>query len=365
MRIAQVAPLYESVPPRLYGGTERIVSYLTEELVRRGHDVTLFASGDSHTAARLVAVTERAVRLDASTREALAADFSRQLGRVFRNADRFDVIHCHVDYLAYPFCDLVRTPTLHTLHGRLDLPYLSPVFRDFPNVPLVSISNAQRAPLASLQLNWAGTVYHGMPFQGSMFVEQPGDYVAFLGRLSPEKQPQVAIEIAKRAGIPLRIAAKIDANDRQFFEQVVRPLLDDPLIDFVGELEDSDKASFIGGARALLFPIDWPEPFGLVMIEAMACGTPVIARPCGSVPEIVEDGRTGFIGDTVEDLVEAVERIDTIERGECRHHVERRFSVGRMVDDYEMLYRRAARGRLAPSSLLSTVRREPCQASPR
>jgi glycosyltransferase involved in cell wall biosynthesis len=342
MRIAQVAPLYEPVPPPRYGGTERIVSYLTEELVRRGHDVTLFASGDSRTAARLVAVTERALRLDANSREVLAANFSRELGRVFGTAEKFDVIHCHVDYLAYPFSRLVRTPTLHTLHGRLDLPYLGPVFRDFPDVRLVSISDAQREPLASLKLNWAGTVYHGLPVDRFPFVAQPGDYLAFLGRLSPEKQPEVAIEVARRAGVPLRIAAKIDANDREYVDRVVRPLLDDPLVEFIGEVEDDEKAAFLGGARALLFPIDWPEPFGLVMIEAMACGTPVIARPCGSVREIVEDGSTGFVGDTVDDLVEAVKRIDTIDRAACRRHVERRFSVARMVADYETLYRRAA-----------------------
>ena len=347
MRIAQVAPIYEPVPPRLYGGTERVVSYLTEELVRRGHDVTLFASGDSRTAARLVAVTDRALRLDRTSREVLAADFSRQLGRVFRNAREFDVIHCHVDYLAYPFASLVRAPTLHTLHGRLDLPYLEPVFRDFPEVPLVSISDAQRAPLASLPLTWAGTVYHGIPLDRSPFVAQPDDYLAFLGRLSPEKQPEVAIEVARRVGMPLKMAAKIDENDREFVEQVIRPLLDDPLIEFIGEVEDDRKAEFLGDARALLFPIDWPEPFGLVMIEAMACGTPVIARPCGSVPELVEDGRTGFVGDTIEDLVEAVKRIDTIDRAECRRLVERRFSVPRMVDDYEALYRRALPARQA------------------
>ncbi len=334
--------MYEPVPPPRYGGTERIVSYLTEELVRRGHDVTLFASGDSRTAARLVAVTERALRLDANSREVLAANFSRELGRVFGTAEKFDVIHCHVDYLAYPFSRLVRTPTLHTLHGRLDLPYLGPVFRDFPDVRLVSISDAQREPLASLKLNWAGTVYHGLPVDRLPFVAQPGDYLAFLGRLSPEKQPEVAIEVARRAGVPLRIAAKIDANDREYVDRVVRPLLDDPLVEFIGEVEDDEKAAFLGGARALLFPIDWPEPFGLVMIEAMACGTPVIARPCGSVREIVEDGSTGFVGDTVDDLVEAVKRIDTIDRAACRRHVERRFSVARMVADYETLYRRAA-----------------------
>jgi glycosyltransferase involved in cell wall biosynthesis len=347
MRIAQVAPLYEPVPPRLYGGTERVVSYLTEELVRRGHDVTLFASGDSRTAAKLVAVTERAVRLDKESREVLAADFSRQLGRVFRNAGDFDVIHCHVDYLAYPFASLVRTPTLHTLHGRLDLPYLARLFRDFPEVPLVSISDAQRKPLASLRLTWAGTVHHGLPADAFPFVAQPGEYLAFLGRIAPEKKPEVAIEVAKRVGLPLRIAAKVDASDREYFEQVVRPLLDDPLIEYIGEVEDAGKAAFLGGARALLFPIDWPEPFGLVVIEAMACGTPVIARPCGSVPEIIEEGRTGFIGDTVDDLVEAVKRIDTIDRAECRRHVEHRFSVPRMVDDYEALYRRAVHARQA------------------
>jgi glycosyltransferase involved in cell wall biosynthesis len=347
MRIAQVAPLYEPVPPRRYGGTERVVSYITEELVRRGHDVTLFAGGDSRTSARLVAVSERAHRLDGSNREVLAADFSRELGRVFRNARDFDVIHCHIDYLAYPFASLVSTPTLHTLHGRLDLPYLGPVFREFPEVPLVSISDAQRAPLASLDLTWAGTVYHGVPLDRSPFVAQPGEYLAFLGRLSPEKQPEVAIEVAKRVGMPLRIAAKIDASDKEYVDRVVRPLLDDPLIEFIGEVEDDCKAAFLGGARALLFPIDWPEPFGLVMIEAMACGTPVIARPCGAVPEIVEDGRTGLIADTVDELVEAVKRIDTIDRAACRRHVERRFSVPRMVDDYEALYRRAMTARQA------------------
>src|SRR5438093_569927 len=276
----------------------------------------------------------------------IIADCGRP-GRVLCNAGRFDVIHCHVDYLAYPFCGLVRTPTLHTLHGRLDLPYLVPLFRDFPDVPLVSISNGQRAPLAAFNLNWAGTVYHGMPLDGFPFVAQPGEYLAFLGRLSPEKQPDVAIEVAKRAGMPLRIAAKIDANDRDYVERVIRPLLDDPLIEFIGELDDDRKAPFLGGARALLFPIDWPEPFGLVMIEAMACGTPVIARPCGSVPEVVQDRRTGFIADTVDELVEAVKRIDTIDRAECRRYVERQFSVARMVDDYEAIYRRAVSARQA------------------
>ena len=341
MRIAQVAPLYERVPPKLYGGTERVVSLLTEELVRRGHEVTLFASGDSVTAAQLAAVTERALRLDATNRDLLAADTIRQLDLVFGNARDFDVIHCHVDYLAYPFSGLVSTPTLHTVHGRLDLPFLVPIYRQFKHVPLVSISDAQRAPMGDIGVTWAGTVHHGLAPERFAFSPEPGDYLAFLGRLSPEKQPDVAIEVAKRSGLPLRIAAKIDAADREYFDRVVAPLLDDPLIEFVGEIGDADKSAFLGGARALLFPIDWPEPFGLVMLEAMACGTPVIARPCGSVPEVVRPGVNGYIADSIPDLVDAVRRIDTVDRARCRRDFERRFSVARMVNDYEALYRRA------------------------
>jgi glycosyltransferase involved in cell wall biosynthesis len=348
MRIAQVAPLYEAVPPKLYGGTERVVSLLTEELVRRGHDVTLFASGDSVTSARLVAASRRAIRLDATTRDVLAAEIIRQLDLVFRNAGDFDLIHCHVDYVAFPFSGLVATPTLHTLHGRLDLPYLTPVYRQFEHVPLISISDAQRAPLAALGLTWAGTVHHGLAPERFTFSPEPGDYLAFLGRLSPEKQPEVAIEVARRSGLPLRIAAKVDAADREYFERAILPLLDDPLIEFIGEIGDADKAAFLGGARALLFPIDWPEPFGLVMLEAMACGTPVIARPCGSVPEVVRPGVSGFIADSVPELVDAVKRIDTIDRQRCRRDFEERFSVAHMVDGYEALYRRAcARPRAA------------------
>jgi glycosyltransferase involved in cell wall biosynthesis len=340
MRIAQVAPLYEPVPPVLYGGTERVVSFLTEELVRRGHDVTLFASGDSTTAARLVAVTKHAVRVDAANREDLNAAHVRQLGMVFGNADAFDVIHCHVDFQAFPFTRLVRPPVVHTVHGRLDLPYLEPVFGEFRDVPIVSISDAQRAPLAALRPTWAGTVYHGIPLALYPFRRGPGRYLAFLGRIAPEKRPEVAIEVAVRAGLPLKIAAKVDAVDRLFFEQRVRPLLDHPLVEFVGEIDDREKARFLGDAIALLFPIDWPEPFGLVMIEAMACGTPVVASRCGSVPEVVTPGRTGFIADTVDGLVDAVTRVHQIDRAECRRHAERRFSVARMADGYEAVFER-------------------------
>jgi glycosyltransferase involved in cell wall biosynthesis len=340
MRIAQVAPLFEAVPPKRYGGTERIVWCLTEELVDRGHEVTLFASGDSVTSARLAAVTPHAVRLDATTRELLAAETTRLLDLVFRNAGAFDVIHCHVDHVAFPFSALVSTPTVHTLHGRLDLPYLRALYRQLSHVPVVSISDAQRAPLAGLGVTWAGTVHHGLRPDRFAFSPEPGDYLAFLGRLSPEKQPHVAIEVARRAGWPLRIAAKIDAADREYFEGVVAPLLDDPLIEFIGEIGDDAKSPFLGGARALLFPVDWPEPFGLVMLEGLACGTPVIARPCGSVPEVVRPGVNGFLGESVDDLVDAVKRVDTIDRAACRADFERRFSVARMTDDYEAVYRR-------------------------
>ncbi len=341
MRIAQVAPLYERVPPQLYGGTERVVAYLTEELVHRGHDVTLFATGDSVTSARLVAAVPRALRFDPSAAEPLAPHVV-QLGQVFERAAEFDLIHCHVDYVAFPFTRLVATPTVHTLHGRLDLPWLAPLFAYFRGVPVVSISDAQRQPLRNLDLRWAATVHHGVPLARYPFSPRGGSYFAFLGRISPEKRVDRAIAVARRIGIPLRIAAKVDAADCAYFEREIRPLLDDPLIDFVGEIGDDEKPAFLGGARALLFPIDWPEPFGLAIIEALACGTPVITRPCGAVPEIMVDGVTGFVADTLDDLVEAAKRVDTIDRADCRRHVEARFSVRRMADDYERVYRRLA-----------------------
>ena len=338
LRIAQVAPLHERIPPQLYGGTERVVASLADELVRRGHRVTLFASGDSQTDGALVSPIARALRLDPQAGDPLAPHVV-QLAQVFERAAEFDVIHCHVDYLAFPFGRLVRTPTLHTLHGRLDLPHFVPLFRHLTDVPVVSISAAQRAPLGALNVNWVDTVHHGLSLPRYAYNEEGGDYLAFLGRISPEKGPDLAIAVAKRAGIPLKIAAKIAPADRSYFESEIRPLLDDPLIEFLGEIDEAAKPDFLGRAMALLFPIDWPEPFGLVIIEAMACGTPVIARPCGSVPELVEAGRTGFVVDTLDELVDAVKRVRTIDRAACRRHVEAHFSVERMVDDYGSIYR--------------------------
>jgi glycosyltransferase involved in cell wall biosynthesis len=341
MRIAQVSPLYERVPPSRYGGTERVVAHLCDELMRRGHDVTLFASGDSDTLATLVPVTPRALRLDPDARDPLAAH-TLELAQVFERAEAFDVIHCHVDYLAFPYARLVRTPTVHTLHGRLDLPSLPPLFRHFAGVPMVSISDAQRRPLDGIDVRWAATVHHGLPLEEYPYFPARGRYLAFLGRISPEKGPDVAIEIAKRTGHPLRIAAKVDPVDREYFKRDIEPLLDHPLIEFIGEIAQDEKPAFLGGALALLFPIDWPEPFGLAMIEAMACGTPVIARPCGSVAEVIVPGETGWLGDTVADLVRAVERTDELSREACRRAVEERFTVQRMARDYEAVYRRVA-----------------------
>jgi glycosyltransferase involved in cell wall biosynthesis len=341
MRIAQVAPLYESVPPKLYGGTERVVSWLTEELVRRGHDVTLFASGDSETAARLESTWPRALRLDGAGPDAVWAH-SLQLGDVFSRAHEFDVIHCHTDYLAFAFGRRARSAVVHTLHGRLDIPHLRLVLEEFGDAPLVSISDAQRAPLADLPLRWVATVHHGLPLMRIPFRAHPGRYVAFLGRISREKRPDLAIEVATRLGLPIKIAAKVDVPDRAYFEREVAPLLDHPLVEFVGEIGDDRKYDFLGEALCLLFPIDWPEPFGLAMIEALACGTPVVARPCGSVPEVVRDGVTGFLADSVEELTSAVKQIDLIDRARCREDVERRFSGDVMAAQYEAIYRRLA-----------------------
>jgi len=335
MRIAQVAPLFESVPPKYYGGTERVVSYLTEELVRQGHDVTLFASGDSVTQARLVAATRRALRLDKHCADQLAPQML-MLERVVRAASSFDVIHFHVDYLHFPYSRRHTTAHLTTLHGRLDLPELVPLYREFRDMPVVSISAAQRDPLPFA--HWMGTVYHGLPQHLYRFRAESGEYLAFIGRVAPEKRVDRAIAIAKRVGLPLKIAAKVDAVDREYFESVIEPLLDDPLVEYIGEIGEGEKQELLGEARVLLFPIDWPEPFGLVMIEAMACGTPVIALRRGSVPEIVEHGRTGFVVGDLDEAVAAAERIDELSRQRCREVFEERFTAARMAHDYLELY---------------------------
>ena len=341
MRIAQVAPLYESVPPRLYGGTERVVSWLADELVQRGHEVTLFASGDSRTHARLVSAWPRALRLDPAQPDPFALH-TLELAQAFSRADDFDVVHCHVDYLAFPYGRLVSTPVVHTLHGRLDLRPLIHVLTELREVPLVSISDSQREPLAGLDLNWVATVHHGLPMRDvpAVTTASDGRYLVFLGRMSAEKRPDLAIAVAKRAGLPLIMAAKVDRPDREYFEREIRPQLGHPLIEYIGEVSDAEKWRLLGDALALLFPIDWPEPFGLAMIEALACGTPVVARPCGAVPEIVRDGEVGFLADTVDELVAAVKRVDVIDRARCRRWAEAQFSVGVMADHYESVYRR-------------------------
>jgi glycosyltransferase involved in cell wall biosynthesis len=339
VRIAQVAPLYAPVPPPLYGGTERVVSWLTEELVRRGHAVTLFASGDSRTSARLVAPWPRAVWRDPGRPDALALHVL-ELGQLGERAGDFDVVHCHLDVLALPFGRLLPAPCVHTMHGRLDLPHLAPLFASFRDVPLVSISDSQRAPLADLALGWIATVPHGLPVERVPFrAAAGGRSLVFLGRISPEKRPDLAIAVARTLGLPLRMAARVDDVDRGYFEREIRPLLDHPSIEFVGEVSDEEKWQLLGDALCLLFPIDWPEPFGIALIEALACGTPVVARPGGAVGEIVRDGEVGFVADTVEELVAAVKRVDLLDRVRCRRYVEEHFSVQVMADRYEAVYR--------------------------
>jgi glycosyltransferase involved in cell wall biosynthesis len=346
MKIAQIAPLAESVPPRLYGGTERVVSYLTEELVRLGHDVTLFASGDSQTSARLVACAPRALRLDPQVRDPLPS-YLLMMERVRSLAHEFDVLHFHTDHVHLPLFRPLARKCVSTLHGRLDLPDLLPLLREYADMPLVSISNAQRHPLP--RANWVATVYHGLPEAVCPFNPAPrGNYLAFLGRISPEKGVERAIEIARRARYPLRIAAKVDRTEEDYWRSRVAPLLSDPLIRFVGEVNEAQKPAFLGNARALLFPIDWPEPFGLAMIEAMSCGTPVIAWPHGSVPEIVEHGVTGFVADSVEAAVAAVRDAERLDREEVRLRCEERFSAARMARDYLAVYRSLRARQKAP-----------------
>jgi glycosyltransferase involved in cell wall biosynthesis len=335
LRIAQVAPLYESVPPKLYGGTERVVSYLTEELVRQGHRVTLFASGDSRTSAELVAICRHAVRLE---REPTAATALHALliERAFAHAERFDVIHCHTDSIHLPLARRCPVPVVTTLHGRLDVMGLESLHGEFPELPLVSISDAQRAPMP--WASWAGTVHHGVPLELHRPNYDAGEYLVFLGRISPEKRLDRAIAIAQHARVPLKIAAKIDGTDRDYFAARIEPLLAAPGIEYLGEIDEQAKTQLLGGALALLFPIDWPEPFGLAMIEAMACGTPVIAFDQGSVPEVIDPGTTGFIVASVEEAVSCIERARRLDRRECRRQFERRFSAARMAREYCSIY---------------------------
>ncbi|UWZ85786.1 glycosyltransferase family 4 protein [Occallatibacter riparius] len=340
MKIAQIAPLQESVPPRLYGGTERVVSYLTEELVRQGHDVTLFASGDSKTAGKLKAICPQATRLSKQEIPRPLAWDVLQAEIVAQEAHKFDVIHSHADFLMFPQIRDRQIPAVTTMHGRLDIPDLFPLFKEFNDMRLVSISDAQRAPMS--WANWVATVHHGLPEKAFTARESKGEYLAFLGRVSPEKGLPSAIRIAKMTGLPLRIAAKVDPTDRKYFEKNVKPLLNDPQLEFLGEIGDDQKCSFLSNAHAVLFPINWPEPFGLVMIESLACGTPVIAFPGGAVSEILEDGVTGFIVRNAKAAAEAVKRIPTISRNRCREVFETRFSTRRMCEDYVQVYERIA-----------------------
>lgn len=334
MRIAQIAPLAESVPPRLYGGTERVVAWLTEALVAQGYDVTLFASGDSQTSARLVECAPAGLRLAGIDDH--AASLVAMLGRVLAEADRFDILHFHVDFLHFPAFRHLAGKCLTTLHGRLDRPDVWPAYRAFPEMKLVSVSDEQRRPVADA--SFVGTVHHGLPADSIRPGRGDGDYLAFIGRISPERSPEKAIEIARGAGMRLRIAAKIDHADRGYFEQVIRPQLEFPLIEYVGEIGDADKGAFLGAARALLFPVDWPEPFGVPMIEAMAAGTPVVAWRCGATHEVIEHGRSGFLIEDIGEAVAAVKAAIRLPRERVRAAFEERFTAERMAADYVQLY---------------------------
>lgn len=319
-----------------YGGTERVVSYLTEELVAQGHDITLFASGDSQTSAKLVPGSPRSLRLSGNSIDHLAHHIA-MLDDVMRMAPEFDVIHFHIDYMHFPLSRYCALPSLTTLHGRLDLPDLLPVYKKFPDAPLVSISLSQRKPMP--RVNWVGNISHGLPMDLLAFQPKAGAYLAFLGRISPEKRVDRAIEIARRAGMPLKIAAKIDKADREYYDSTIKPLMNDPNVEFIGEISEHEKSEFLGNAYAYLFPIDWPEPFGLTMIEAMACGTPTIAFNCGSVKEVMQEGLTGFIVEDMDQAVAAVAKISTIERTACRNVFEKRFTATHMAENYLELYR--------------------------
>lgn len=343
MKIAQVSPLFESVPPKAYGGTERVISYLTEELVRQGHEVTLFATGDSVTRARLVPAVSESIRQHMMQQTGIAYH-TIQMDLVRELAHTFDIIHFHTDFLHFPLAKALRTPHITTLHGRLDMQALAPLYKHFDRVPLVSVSNHQRTPLP--WVNWCDTVYHGLPSDLYSFHASAGGYFAFIGRMSQEKRVDRAIDIAKQCGIPLYIGAKIDEADQAYFNEYVKPLLRHPLVKYLGEVSEREKRELLEHASALLFPIDWPEPFGLVMIEALSCGTPVIAYRHGSVPEIMDDGVTGFVVTSQEDAVRAARNIDAIDRRGCRTAFERRFTVAHMAENYLRVYQRVLSGRM-------------------
>jgi glycosyltransferase involved in cell wall biosynthesis len=352
MRIAQVAPLFESVPPRLYGGTERVVSWLTEKLVDLGHEVTLFASGDSITNARLIPACKQALRLDADCIDHTAHHIL-MLEKVFSRASEFDMIHFHSDYWHFPLSRRQHVPCITTLHGRLDIPDLVPLYEEFREMPVISISNSQRAPLP--WLNWRGTVHHGLPPKSLALGSGKGGYLAFLGRISPEKGVDQAIQIAIQAGIPVKLAAKVDRADHEYFQQTIKPMLKHPLVEFIGEIGADQKSEFLGNAMALLVPIVWPEPFGLVMIEAMACGTPIIAYPRGSVPEIVVNKLNGFIVKDVDSAVQAVTRLDEIDRNACRKYFDQYFTDDRMAREYVSVYSHLIQKRPAALTLAKEV----------
>ncbi|HMG34047.1 MAG TPA: glycosyltransferase family 4 protein [Blastocatellia bacterium] len=336
MKIAQIAPLYESVPPRNYGGTERVVSYLTEELVSQGHEVTLFASGDSITGARLVPCCASSLRTDSQCIDPLAHHIT-MLDKVFEAASDFDVVHFHIDYLHFPYSKWMRLPSITTLHGRLDIPDLAPLYKSYAEMPVISISDSQREPIP--WANWQGTIHHGLPPDLFAFHPGPGGYLAFLGRISPEKRVDRAIRIADRLGMPLKIAAKIDNADRDYYESI-KGMFQNPYVEYIGEIGGREKEEFLGNAQALLFPIDWPEPFGLAMIEAMACGTPVVAYRRASVPEVIRDGVSGFIVNDIDAAVVAVEKTSSLDRLACRREFEKRFTAPRMARDYLATYSR-------------------------
>ncbi len=359
MRIAQISPLYESVPPKAYGGTERVVAYLTEELVKMGHEVTLFASGDSRTEARLISHVDSALRLNSEIVDPIAHHII-QMEEVARRVHEFDMLHFHTDYLHFPFSSRLNKAYLTTLHGRLDIRDLNYIYRYFPQQPLVSISDSQRRPVSGA--NWMGTIYHGLPLHLYQRGSGDDDYVVFIGRISPEKRPDRAIEIAGQAGMKIKIAAKVDKADTEYYEARIRRLMQQPHVEFIGEVGEEQKGELLGNAKALLFPIDWPEPFGMVMIEAMACGTPVIAYPNGSVPEVIRHGVSGFLVNSMDEAVKALENIGALDRSTVRGEFEKRFSAGVMAANYVALYERLIGIRhmvsdLYPEPGLSNVKR--------